>query len=67
MITESRCSQRKCKHYQGIFQPTGKEDGGEFHCCDAFPDRIPDEIAYGSNKHLKPYPGDHGIQFEVDK
>jgi hypothetical protein len=26
----------------------------EVNYCDAFPDGIPDEIAYGRNKHLKP-------------
>lgn len=34
------------------------------HKCDAFPDRIPDEIWRGDNDHKKPYTGDHGIQFE---
>jgi len=32
--------------------------------CAAFPDGIPNEIAYGKNKHAKPFPGDHGIQYE---
>jgi len=32
--------------------------------CAAFPKGIPDEILVGGNKHDKPYPGDHGIQFE---
>ena len=32
--------------------------------CKAFPDGIPNEIAYGDNPHLEPYPGDHGIRFE---
>jgi DNA topoisomerase-1 len=31
--------------------------------CDAFPNGIPDEIAYEDNLHTSPYPGDHGIQF----
>jgi len=34
------------------------------HTCDAFPDGIPDEIWEGKNDHKKPYPGDHGIEFE---
>lgn len=32
--------------------------------CDAFPDKVPDEILKGDNNHRSPYPGDHGIQFE---
>ena len=34
------------------------------HTCKAFPDGIPREILDGEVKHTKPYPGDHGIQFE---
>jgi len=32
--------------------------------CAAFPDGIPKDIWNGDNKHKKPVPGDHGIQFE---
>jgi len=32
--------------------------------CMAYPDGIPDVIWEGDNKHVKPYPGDHGIQFK---
>ena len=35
--------------------------------CDAFPDGIPDEIIWEGADHHKPYPGDHGIQFEPKK
>ena len=34
--------------------------------CDAFPDGIPKEILDGTVSHMKPYPGDHGIQYEDD-
>lgn len=59
----------KCKHLKDPDKQT----------CDAFPDLsspdgiydteelppiIPDEIWEGKNDHKKPYPGDHGIQFE---
>ncbi len=44
-----------------------KQDKGELDerlFCDAFPDGIPEEIAYGDNLHLKPVKGDHGLQFQ---
>lgn len=44
-----------CKHFI--------HEKGSFK-CEAFPEGIPDEIAIGGSKHKKPYPGDHGIQFE---
>ena len=33
--------------------------------CEAFPDGIPEEIAYGENQHREPFPGDHGFQWEA--
>ncbi len=33
--------------------------------CKAFPDGIPDKILMGEADHTKPFPGDHGIQFEA--
>ncbi len=31
--------------------------------CDAFPDRIPDEIVLGGFNHNLPFPGDNGLRF----
>lgn len=43
----------KCKHQiRGTFT------------CKAFPDGIPEEVLSGRANHCKPYPGDHGIQWE---
>lgn len=40
-----------CRHYQGAL------------VCEAFPDRIPEEILSGDHDHAEPYPGDNGIRF----
>ena len=39
--------------------------GSSTRSCEAYPKRgsIPDEIWFGKNKHLKPFPGDGGKQF----
>jgi hypothetical protein len=64
MLRMSNCEIRKCKHLQGILQPDGTEMS-EVSYCDAFPDGIPNEIAYGNNKHLKPIKGQkNDIVFE---
>lgn len=63
MLAEPQCSIRNCRHFKGVRQPDGTEATERVYCS-AFPDRIPDDIAYGDNLHLKPYPGDHGIQYE---
>jgi len=64
MIIEPTCHTRGCKHLQGVKSPDMNEELGEFVFCKAFPDGIPDEIAYGNNDHSMPFPGDHGIQYE---
>lgn len=46
-----KCYQRKCIHYLGVSQPDGTELT-ERVICNAFPDGIPDSIAYGSDQHL---------------
>ena len=44
-----------CKHY---VNNNGKRS------CSAFPDGIPKSIMMGDVAHIKPLPGDNGIQFE---
>lgn len=63
MLDEPNCYKRDCKHFQGV-KWLGEGEQTEVVYCDAFPEGIPREIAYGDNQHLKPYPGDNGIQFE---
>jgi len=65
MLQEPKCFIRKCKHYLGVIQPDGTEMT-ETNYCEAFPENIPNEIAYGNNSHTKPFPGDNGIQFEEE-
>jgi hypothetical protein len=43
-----------CKH----FTPRGD--------CAAFPGQIPAEVFYVAHDHRLPYPGDHGVRFEID-
>ena len=59
---EPKCSERNCKHFIGI-RTVGKH--AQF-VCKAFSKGIPEDITYGTNLHLKPYPGDNGIQFEKE-
>jgi hypothetical protein len=47
-------------------QPDGTEMS-EKNACKAFPDGIPNVIAYGEDLHLEPFEGDNGIQFEKEK
>lgn len=65
MIAEPKCSIRNCRHFQGVKQSDGTEMS-EVPYCEAFPDGIPDSIAYGDDLHLVPVPGDHGIIYEPE-
>jgi hypothetical protein len=33
--------------------------------CAAFPDGVPEAVLVGRHDHREPYPGDHGILFEL--
>jgi hypothetical protein len=50
MLGEPHCSIRRCRHFTGVSQPDGTEMT-ERVVCSAFPKGIPDDIAYGANKH----------------
>ena len=62
MLFTPHCYRRQCEHYRGVHND-GDETTERVY-CKAFPDRIPDEIAYGENPHTAPYPGDNGIQYQ---
>jgi hypothetical protein len=64
MLAEPKCFTRSCKHYLGIDQPDGSELS-ERNYCEAFPQGIPSEIAYGEDPHNKPWPDqENNIVFE---
>lgn len=60
-VFEPQCFKRKCKHLIGPDPARG------IVTCKAFPDGIPDDIAYGDNLHLVPQKGDHGITYEREE
>ena len=61
-MTIPNCFKRKCRHF---IVPSDEEFFPSKAVCRAFPNGIPDEIAFGDNLHTTPYPGDHGIQYEA--
>jgi len=61
VLEEPKCSIRKCKHFIGA---KGYPESEQAVVCKAYPNGIPDEIAFGNDLHLEPRTGDHGIQFE---
>ena len=65
MIVIPKCYFRKCIHYIGIENNSKPFDEEQEKCvCEAFPNGIPDDIAYGDNDHTKPVEGDNGIQYK---
>lgn len=57
MLDPPKCYIRQCKHLGGV-KYLGQDLGEETEVifCDAFPEGIPEDIAYGGNKHKKPTP-----------
>ena len=67
MIPVPKCFDRGCKNYVGVRKPDGTEET-ERPVCLAFPDRIPPEISYGDNKHIRPLPNQgNEIVFEKEE
>ena len=51
MLFIPKCRIRECIHFRGVIQPDGTELT-ERVICDAYPEGIPDIIAYGNALHL---------------
>lgn len=70
MLDEPNCSIRKCKHFLGVGGPESDDGNGEefeVNICEAFPDGIPEDIAYGDNKHSTPLPNQkNAIVYELE-
>jgi len=54
VIKTPNCYIRKCVHLSGVFKSISNSEKDERPNCSAFPQGIPDEIAYGANLHLAP-------------
>ena len=65
MLATPNCFKRRCRHYLGVKQPDGTELT-EVNYCLAFPDGMPSEIAYGTDKHTEPWP-DQGNSYVYTK
>lgn len=52
---------RQCSNCVNLSNAVNKEGRP---VCMAFPDGIPEEIITGDADHSKPYPGDHGFQYD---
>lgn len=59
MILIPKCFERKCKWFFGVTQPDNTELS-EVVTCLAFPEGIPEDIAFGDNKHEKVQEGQVG-------
>jgi len=51
MIEPPNCFKRSCKHYTGVWSESD-EEFDEVAACKAYPEGIPDDIAYGDDRHL---------------
>lgn len=60
MLSEPRCFTRQCKWFSGVNTLTKGEEDTEVPVCVAFPQEIPEDIAYGDNPHSTPQKGQLG-------
>lgn len=52
MMPQPNCDKRKCRFFRGLKYLDGKSEDTEVVYCDAYPKGIPNDIAYGDDKHL---------------
>lgn len=64
MILTPRCFERNCIHFRGA---NGNDELDEHLICVAFPEGIPNDIAFGDNLHLVSQSGDNGVIYEQAK
>lgn len=62
MMSRPRCHERGCSRFRGVIG----DEPDQRVTCDAFPEGIPDEIAYGDDLHLEHVRGDGGLLFEKE-
>ena len=53
MLSTPRCYERECKNYEGV-RRLRNDERSEDNVCLAFPQGIPEKIAYGNNLHFVP-------------
>lgn len=68
MIDEPRCSARGCRHFEGfVVSEDTNEERDERTCCPAYPEGIPERIAFGTERHTTMQPDQTGtLVFEKD-
>ena len=59
MLAEPNCYIRNCRHYWGHTRLFGTDES-LVQVCAAYPNGIPDDIAYGPNEHSEVQEGQFG-------
>ena len=68
MLAEPRCFTRRCRWYEGVrWLDATLGEASETNVCPAFPEGIPDTIAYGDDPHLTVHPLQVGLSVFREK